>query len=114
MGDSDVDTVILVCDNEVESQDILNRLVAEGIYVVGPATTASQALTLAAQTFANIAVLAHRPNSGPLGPELAQRLMNTWGVRSLILEEGAEPGDWSAMPAQAAKLRRILEDRIAV
>jgi CheY-like chemotaxis protein len=109
MDDTGLDTVILVCDDETNSREILSKLSAQGIGVIGPATTASMALTLAAQTFANIAVLARRPDGGPLGPELARRLMKTWGVRSLVLEDGEEShDDWAAMPAQAARLKQIL------
>ena len=109
MDDSDVDTVILVCDNEEYSRHILNKLVAQGIGVVGPATSVAQARTLAAQTFANIAVLAPRPTAGPLGRDLARDLMKTWGVRSLILEDAGEAqGDWAPRPAQVEHLRRVL------
>ena len=112
MEDSHVESVILVCDDERDSHDILNRLEAEGIGVIGPATSATMALTLASQTFANIAVLARRPSEGPLGSELARSLMKTWGVRSVVLEGGADAHDeWAARPAQAARLRGILEGR---
>jgi hypothetical protein len=109
MDDADIDTVILVCDNEEDSRHILNKLMAQGIGVVGPATSVAQARTLAAQTFANIAVLAPRPTAGPLGKDLARDLMKTWGVRSLILEETAESQiDWAPRPAQVEHLRRVL------
>ena len=116
MDDSDVDTVILVCDNEEESRHILSKLAAQGIGVIGPATSVAQARTLAAQTFANIAVLAPRPTAGPLGRDLARDLMKTWGVRSLILEDAADAdGDWSPRPGQIETLRRVLgpEPRLA-
>lgn len=116
MDESDVDTVILVCDNEEESRQLLSKLSAEGIGVVGPATSVAQARTLAAQTFANIAVLAPRPTAGPLGRDLARDLMKTWGVRSLILQEGADAeDDWAPRPGQVETLRRVLgpEPRLA-
>jgi len=114
MDDSHVESVILVCDDERDSHDILNRLEAEGIGVIGPATSATMALTLASQTFANIAVLARRPSGGPLSSDLAHSLMKTWGVRSVVLEgDGETQGEWAAMPAQAARLRNILKGRAA-
>lgn len=114
MNDSHIESVILVCDNERDSHDILNRLEAEGIGVIGPATSATMALTLASQTLANIAVLARRPSEAPLSSDLARNLMKTWGVRSVVLEGGAETqGEWAAKPAQAARLRSILEGRDA-
>jgi hypothetical protein len=112
MEDNHVESVILVCDDERESHDILNRLEAEGIGVIGPATSATMALTLASQSFANIAVLARRPSSGPLGADLAHTLMKTWGVRSVVLEGEAEAqSEWAPKPAQAARLRSILQGR---
>src|SRR5687768_11634631 len=115
MDDSHVESVILVCDDERESHDILNKLEAEGIGVIGPATSATMALTLASQSFANIAVLARRPSGGPLDADLAKNLMNTWGVRSVVLEGDVEThGDWAPRPAQAARLRDILQGRGAV
>ncbi len=108
MDDNDVDTVMLVCDNEEESRTLLGKLVAQGIRVIGPVTNVAQAKTLVAQTFADIAVFA-RPSAGPLGRDLARDLMKTWGVPSLILEDGAESqGEWSPRPAQAEHLRRLL------
>jgi len=108
MDESDVETVILVCDDEANSRTLLKRLMDQGIGVVGLATSVAQAKNLAAQTFANIAVLAPKPTEGPLGRGLARDLMDTWGVRSLILEDGAALHDWSPAPGQAARLRNAL------
>ena len=114
MDDHDVDTVILVCDNEEDSKHFLSKLSAQGIGVVGPATNVAQAKMLASQTFANIAVLAPRPTAGPLGRDLARELMRTWGVRSLILEDGPEAQvDWTPRPAQVEHLRRVLGEQPA-
>jgi hypothetical protein len=115
VDESDVDTVLLVCDNEEDSRHILGRLAAQGISVVGPATSVAQARTLAAQTFAHIAVLAPRPSEGPLGRDLAQDLMRTWGVRSLILDTAEAQGEWALPPGQVARLRSVLgpEPRLA-
>ncbi len=109
MDQSDVDTVILVCDDEEDSRHLLDKLTGQGIGVVGPAASVAQARTLAAQTFASIAVLAPRPSSGPLGRDLARDLMKTWGVRSLILQDAAESqDDWAPLPAQIERLRSVL------
>lgn len=108
MDESDVETVILVCDDEENSRTLLRRLMDEGIGVVGLATSVAQAKNLAAQTFANIAVLAPHPTEGPLGRELARDLMDTWGVRSLILQEAGTADHWSPAPGQAARLRSVL------
>lgn len=109
MEESDVDTVILVCDDEESSRNLLNKLMAQGIAVAGLASSVAQARALAAQTFANIAVLAPRPTAGPIGRELARDLMKTWGVRSLLLNDGPEAqDDWSPAPGQVERLRSVL------
>jgi CheY-like chemotaxis protein len=107
MDESDVETVILVCDDEANSRTLLQKLMDQGIGVVGLATSVAQAKNLAAQTFANIAVLAPHPTEGPLGRDLARDLMDTWGVRSLILEDHAQH-DWAPAPGQTARLRSAL------
>lgn len=109
MEESDVDTVILVCDDEESSRNLLNKLMAQGIAVAGLASSVAQARALAAQTFANIAVLAPHPTAGPIGRDLARDLMKTWGVRSLLLNDSPESeDDWSPAPGQVERLRSVL------
>ena len=116
--------ILLVCDDEERTRDILARLFDEGYSVVGPATTASLALALTAQTGPSLALIA-RPPTGRRGAlELAQELMRTWGVRSVVLDDAYDRPEkatsnvfWAPAEDQLNQMHRVLgvpgEDAVA-
>jgi hypothetical protein len=109
------DTVLLVCSDEERSRDLLERLVRGGFGVVGPAPNAALALALAAQAAPTVALVARPPTGRRGAAELADALMNQWGIGSVVLAdalvEGLELDDapsWAPRPGQQARLRRAL------
>ncbi len=111
------DTVLLVCDDADYAVAVLDKLYSGGYSVVGPVSTAAMALALTAQSCPTIAVVARPPTGIRKAPELADELMRTWGVTSLILDGGFEVGagesaqapHWSPRPGQVERLRRALD-----
>lgn len=111
------DTILLVCDDADYAVEVLDRLYSGGYSVVGPVSTAAMALALTAQSSPTIAVVARPPTGIRKAPELADELMRTWGVTSLILDGGFEIGagesvgapHWSPRPGQVERLRLTLE-----
>lgn len=91
MAGLETETILLVCDCEQSSADILRKLHKAGISVVGPAANASMAMAIAAQTPPTIAVVATPPNGRRNAAEFAGDLLRTWGVQSWILEGAALP-----------------------
>ncbi len=110
MSDQQNEIVLLVCDDEKYSMHLLDRLSDSGFGVLGPASNAAIALTLAAQSRPTVALVASQPLEGP---ELADNLMRNWGVRSLLLQDVSDTedftgADWAAAPAQRNRLHRAL------
>lgn len=107
-------TVLLVCGCEIQSEVILRRLFDAGIGAIGPAPTANQAMSLAAQTAATVALVATPPAGRRNAAELARDLMATWGIPSLVLD-GAQDGaqsrfseSWAADSQSVAAIQRAL------
>lgn len=109
------DIVLLVCADELKSRHYLEHLLGRGLSVVGPASSAANALALAAQTAPTLALVASEPTGRRKSIELAQELMNHWGIRSVVTHEAcpgaAAPSEtvyWAADPAQQRRLEPIL------
>ncbi len=108
------ETILLVCDCESSATRILDKLYHGGFGVVGPAPNASMAMAMAAQAAPTIALVATSPNGRRNAAELASDLMNTWGVRSWILERaggGQQVGEvsWRAHEDRVTYLQRALQ-----
>lgn len=119
MSDHGNETVLLVCDDENYSLKLIDLLNDSGHRVLGPVTNAAMALTIASQSLPTVAVVASQSVDATDGSELADNLMRTWGVRSLLLgRQTPEPEDfagaaisapvWAAHPAQRERLHRDL------
>lgn len=112
----DLGTILVVCSDEDYSSDLIGRLQDGGANVVGPVTRANMALALAAQTSPDVAIVTHPLTGRRDAEELARELHDTWGVRSLVLDEampanagpqGEQP--WLPAPDDVTQLRRMLE-----
>ena len=80
-------TVIIACGCALTAERLLNALVERGHNPVGVADRASTALALAAQMSSEVvAIVAHELRGVRKGPELAAKLRETWGIRSLLLD----------------------------
>jgi hypothetical protein len=108
------ETILLVCDCEHSTTDILDKLYLGGFSVVGPVPNARMALLMAAQTVPTIAVVASPPNGRRNAAELANDLMRTWGIRSWVLERAEVAGTspdavWAADDDRLGHIRRALQ-----
>ena len=79
--------VIIACGSAITAERLLKILVERGHNPVGVADRASTALALAAQMPGEVvAIIAHELHGVRKGPELAAKLLETWGIRSLLLD----------------------------
>lgn len=106
-----METVLVICDDQNYSSEIIRRLSCEGMNSIGPVSTAGMALALAAQTSPTVAIVAGAPTGRRGGPELASKLLSDWGVRSWLIdaqggEVSASACDWAPPPEQMDRLRR--------
>lgn len=112
MIDHDKETILLICGDEADAATIMTDLYKADIRVVGPIHTARMALAMAAQTGPTLALLAGQPTGERKAAELAQAMMSTWGVRSMLLDpndhDAHEASDWRAPDHQVALVRRAL------
>ena len=95
-------------------EELVAALSEAGFNVVGPVTTASMALILAAQAPAALALVDENLTGRRTGPELAAQLYETWGVRSVLLGEFADSeaaAPWAASARDAERLRAVLAVR---
>lgn len=104
----DRETVIVVCGDNAVSATMVQRLSEAGFGVIGPASSARMALALAAQSPISMALVTADLSDGRPGRDLAHDLMSNWGVRSMVLEAGAEVAEWTLASADAARLSRAL------
>jgi hypothetical protein len=89
--------VLLVCSQGHALSDVLERFLDRRINIIGPVATASSALLLAAQTRLDLAVIEPQLASGGSGPALAKRLLDDWGVATLIAAPtGRSASAWDA------------------
>lgn len=86
---SETETIIVAMSERHGPDRLVQRLLADGYFVLGPATTAAMALALAAQSPATRAVV-HLDLDGGDGRTLASRLEQTWGVPSVLIGEDPE------------------------
>lgn len=112
MSDHDKETILFICGDAIDAATIMTDLYDADIRVVGPIHTARMALAMAAQTSPTLALLAGEPTGERKAPELAQALMSTWGVRSMLLDpndhDAHKTSDWRAPDHQVAHVRRAL------
>lgn len=114
---NELGTILVVCSDENYSSDLIGRLQDVGANVVGPVTRANMALALAAQTSPDMAIVTHPLTGRRDAEELARELHETWGVRSLVLDEampasagpqGEQP--WLPAPDEVSRLREMLDN----
>ncbi|OYX02676.1 MAG: hypothetical protein B7Z12_11600 [Caulobacter vibrioides] len=112
MHDTDKDTILLICGDAAQATQIMTDLYEAQIRVIGPFQTARMALAASAQTQATLALLASEPTGERKTPQLAKTLLETWGVRSMLLDEVEHAAfgqaDWRAPDAQVSLIRRAL------
>ena len=112
MHDTAKETVLLICGDAARAARIMADLYEAEIRVIGPIQTAGVALAMTAQTSATLALLAGEPTGQRNAPQLARALLDTWGVRSMLLDETehAALGDvaWRAPDGQVSRIRDVL------
>lgn len=87
MSSTPMDTILVVCRDEDYSINLIGSLQDIGANVVGPVSDGDTALALAAQTSPNLAIVADDPTCDRDAEGLARELHDTWGVRSLVLDD---------------------------
>lgn len=93
---------LLVSQTAAAAETML-ALSEAGIEVVGPAPDATVALTLAAQSHADVALI-HVEVAGPReGHSLAKALLHDWGVPSVLFEAGPAGGEELARIVRALR-----------
>lgn len=110
MEESTHEIVLLVCNCEKSTEEILDKFYDAGLNVIGPAPNARVALIMAAQNAPTIALVASAPNGRRNASELASELMRTWGVRSWIPESAEIDGKefWAPDDDRLSPIRRAL------
>lgn len=83
---ADIRTVLIAGASSEYPEELVRRFADAGLNVIGPVETARQALALAAQTPADLAVVSARLAGLRDGEELARRLQDTWGIPSIVLQ----------------------------
>lgn len=79
-------TVLVACRSGSFRDDLVERLEKRDLSVLGPVYTSEQALTLASQAGADLAIVETQPAEDDGGRALVQRLKETWGIPSVLLE----------------------------
>ena len=74
-------TVLLVCKTDEYRLKLIDKLASLGISILGPAYTLSQAMTLASQSRADLAIV----ERGLSDQALTHKLEQLWGIPSLLL-----------------------------
>ncbi|MDZ4372173.1 MAG: hypothetical protein U1C74_12215 [Phenylobacterium sp.] len=114
MTEASLGAILVVCNDEAYASDLIGKLHESGASVVGPVTRANMALALAAQSTPDMAIVTHPLTGRRDAEELARALHDTWGVRSLVLDEalsgaqasGEQP--WLPTGDDLTRLRRVL------
>jgi len=69
--------------------DLLETLHRHGVNVMGPVDSAAKALTLIAQSHADLAIIESTLSGRRDGHELAHELRHTWGVPTVMMSGDA-------------------------
>jgi hypothetical protein len=102
-----MDTILLICRDESYSTNLIGNLHDIGANVVGPTPDGNVAMTLAAQSSPNLAIIADDPSCDRDAEGLARELHEIWGVRSLVLDTAGATGadqPWSPEPETLDRL----------
>ncbi|MCR5875595.1 hypothetical protein LRS10_16280 [Phenylobacterium sp. J426] len=78
-------TVLIASKTPENSEGVVEILLEAGINVVGPVSRAKHALTLAAHSPIDLALVTDELAGERNGAELARSLADTWGVRTIPL-----------------------------
>lgn len=80
---------VFVARRSPECPDAVVELLSDaGVNVLGPVTTAKEALLLAAQSPIDLALVEPELAGVRDGRELARRLEDTWGIRAILMDRG--------------------------
>jgi hypothetical protein len=82
----DIRTILVAGAPNEYPTNLIQHLTDSGRTVIGPADTAKLALALAAQSSADLALVAPKLAGQRDGAELARRLQDIWGVPSIVLQ----------------------------
>ncbi|MFN3584659.1 hypothetical protein [Phenylobacterium sp.] len=80
-----VSTVLVVKKATMSPDPFVEILVESGVNVLGPVDTAAKALTIIAQSPADLAVVEPELAGRRHGPELARALQEVWGVPAVVV-----------------------------
>jgi DNA-binding NarL/FixJ family response regulator len=93
----------LLVSQAAAAADTVLALSEAGFEVVGPAPDAAMALTLAAQSHADVALI-HVEVAGPReGHSLAKALLHDWGVPSVLFDARPDRGEELARIVRALR-----------
>jgi hypothetical protein len=115
MNEPHLGTILVVSNDEEYSNSLIRDLHDIGVNVVGPTSGSNVALALAAQTSPNLAIVADAPTDDRDAEALARELHETWGVRSVVLDDATPEGlpvgeqPWLVDPEAFDHLRGLLE-----
>ena len=109
MSSTPMDTILLICRDEDYSVSLIGSLQDIGANVVGPVSDGDVALALAAQTSPNLAIVADDPTCARDAEGLAKELHDTWGVRSLVLDDNPRPTGEQPWLPEPETLDRLID-----
>jgi len=109
MTSTPMDTILVICRDENYSVNLVGSLQDIGANVVGPVSDGDTALALAAQTSPNLAIVADDPTCSRNAEGLARELHETWGVRSLVLDESNRLAGEEPWLPEAETLDRLID-----
>lgn len=82
-------TVLVACHSAPYRHDLIETLENRDLSVLGPVYTSAQALTLASQAGADLAIIEARLEPDDSGLALVRQLEETWGIPSVLLQAPA-------------------------
>lgn len=82
-------TVLVACDSSTDPRYLIETLEERGLSILGPAYTKDHALTLAAHSRADLALVQVQPGEDDTGQALAGQLQQTWGIPALLIQATA-------------------------
>lgn len=78
-------TVLVACNGGTDPRYLIETLEERGLSILGPAYTKDHALTLAAHSRADLALVQVQPGEDDNGQALAGQLQQTWGIPALLI-----------------------------